>query len=768
MALSFGSLAANPLDDADSLDELMRSLISTTGMQTAWKRLDKRLAAAESGVQDSLKRLGRLPVEYVPRPEYATLVEKGHGGLLASHSSRLDDSETSLADLSKAIHQDLRQEMDGLIRGVENAYVERLKLTESFRQLEANMTERSEQTTLAFTQLRLEIKGHLEGGVVNLPQMTAAFDKSESATWQGIDDLEKRLQTFAISEDERMLSTITAPLSPSDDVTGHQEKLDSFIRQRLTNSLEKKVSTLLKLSDRTESDSRKQREDLTVQTRRVDQFMLDCRERIKMSEVRMIDGVAKRALEDDVLAIEELLKISIANLTVEVTSMQESVTRKLGEFVEHFGVVQESIEDHEHCIRHHAEELEDRGTKYDLLVFKSEVARCGARANEVEKELGQVKAEVMQSLGSWTARQKLNDASRRGQRHAKHGRSRKNASRLSTMSGLSVLSSSSRLAPPRSVIGSRDASPSSPPLLQESDGESDRGDADGEGSSSPGIRMSVVEESQGKGQNLKTNEVSEVGREDSELARRRFLMSERGFKEVAGGEEHDEDEASRDASVANVNMDDGSELSLVLGSGDAHDPRVLRDQLEVLAWATFALAHLTLREAVPAKTGESRQGRIKKQKDLLEGLHAVRQWITDKSAPIGWSPDKILSMVLVAAVDWHGAPPEDAETKSVAQPQGFENSLLHYQQQLKTGRLVSEVPKEPRKPPGPIPLTARADFFKVPTCGSDKVLVTPITTAFSKLKLGGKTPFDGLMQSARSMAVPPSPRQNLPPITRNQ
>merc|ERR1719335_2005144 len=70
---------------------------------------------------------------------------------------------------------------------------------------------------------------------------------------------------------------------------------------------------------------------------------------------------------------------------------------------------------------------------------------------------------------------------------------------------------------------------------------------------------------------------------------------------------------------------------------------LVRTQLESLSLGVVSLAQCTLREP---KLGESRQQRLEREQELIEHLKATRHWITHKTAPGGWDPQKLLSLGL--------------------------------------------------------------------------------------------------------------------------
>merc|ERR1719269_257216 len=83
----------------------------------------------------------------------------------------------------------------------------------------------------------------------------------------------------------------------------------------------------------------------------------------------------------------------VDTVSKEIEALKEKVVAKLNEFVDHFAKVQETIDDHEHCLRHHAEEIENRSTKYDLLLCQSQIDKC-VNTEQYGEDLGDLKKVV--------------------------------------------------------------------------------------------------------------------------------------------------------------------------------------------------------------------------------------------------------------------------------------------------------------------------------------------------------------------------------------
>jgi len=107
----------------------------------------------------------------------------------------------------------------------------------------------------------------------------------------------------------------------------------------------------------------------------------------------IMDEVEIRAKRSELEDAAQQLRDEMQNVNNEIQALKDRTVAKLNEFVDHFGKVQETIDDHEHCLRHHAEELENRATKYDLLVQQNRIDRCCLK-EEIDEEFGELKQVV--------------------------------------------------------------------------------------------------------------------------------------------------------------------------------------------------------------------------------------------------------------------------------------------------------------------------------------------------------------------------------------
>merc|ERR1719191_1463185 len=127
--------------------------------------------------------------------------------------------------------------------------------------------------------------------------------------------------------------------------------------------------------------------------RNADQRLTDTNNKFTKVTADIMDEVEIRAKRSELEETEANLRSTVDTVSKEIEALKEKVVAKLNEFVDHFAKVQETIDDHEHCLRHHAEELENRATKYDLLVQQNRIDRCPLK-EDVDEEFSELKQVV--------------------------------------------------------------------------------------------------------------------------------------------------------------------------------------------------------------------------------------------------------------------------------------------------------------------------------------------------------------------------------------
>merc|ERR1712039_814675 len=134
----------------------------------------------------------------------------------------------------------------------------------------------------------------------------------------------------------------------------------------------------------------RQREDLSRQIRNAEKATLELSAKVKQAGIEHKSDVESLCKKEHVNRVESSLQTSLSDVEAAMQALQQQVVRKLNEFVDHFGRLHETMDDHEHCLRHHAEEIENRSTKYDFLNAQRLIDQCASK-EEFDRESTELK-----------------------------------------------------------------------------------------------------------------------------------------------------------------------------------------------------------------------------------------------------------------------------------------------------------------------------------------------------------------------------------------
>merc|ERR1719498_1282804 len=135
------------------------------------------------------------------------------------------------------------------------------------------------------------------------------------------------------------------------------------------------------------------RTELLRQVRLVEQKASSCQDGLNTHKKETKEQLERRPVIQHVQALEGALRKDLTALSTLCEGLQTRTILKLNEFVDHISKLHETIDDHEHCLRHHAEEIENRSTKYDLLLCQSQIDKCVAQ-EQYGVDLGDLKKVV--------------------------------------------------------------------------------------------------------------------------------------------------------------------------------------------------------------------------------------------------------------------------------------------------------------------------------------------------------------------------------------
>lgn len=381
-------LAANVFEDSDNTEAVLKSLIDANGLSTMSARVGRRLQAIEAAIRKLQGRFDGMAEEFVPREDFRA-VEK-LGPVVLSHTADLVDLRgivmpmSALNDSHGVAVQSCATRLDALETSVE---AERCRVDTiqqelcQFKELEVLKTK--------FMDLAQEVH--------NSDARHMNFHAKHEATQESLrgdmDEVEQRMRLFCkaeiVREQQKMLSGVSD--EDDDDTNGggnqHQSMMLKMVEKELIdavrgdiNKLKGKIDAYVQQSSNWHDESGKQFSEFDARVESVAHKTQCLSERLSIE----VHALAKKK---EVVQVQSSVEEEISNFRNEHQTTNERVVNKLNEFVDHMGKVHELLDDHEHCMRHHAEELENRTTKYDLLMCQDSVETCNEKIDREIREL---------------------------------------------------------------------------------------------------------------------------------------------------------------------------------------------------------------------------------------------------------------------------------------------------------------------------------------------------------------------------------------------
>jgi len=608
-------------EDEGRITGVLQSLIDQNKLQKQWQKVGSRLKAAEGSLSKAEERLDKLPQEYVPLPKYKELVEKQHAQLLKEHSEGLAGQKELTSRISETVFTTQKEQIEDLTQRVKT-----LEEHQSRMQQEADTSSKDFQEFRDSVNGRLsaadkEFREHVEGSATERREMKAQYEDYNQALWTEVRGLEVSLQDYTRGEIQKALKD--ALNFDRGGVGEINTKLLQMVERELVDAVKiehkKTFERLIKLG----GDLETQRSELIRQIRVAEQKAADANATINAHKKEISADLEKRPYVRDVRELEQSVRKELNSLSHICEGLQTRTVLKLNEFVDHVGKLHETIDDHEHCLRHHAEEIENRSTKYDLLLCQSQIDKCVA-TEDWTSELQDLKKVI-----NWQTNKIENfglsmgpvQKTRQPRRRLARDRQRHSVvSQSSTMDfqseNLMETSLDEGTENPDDAAGRRTSSTSSR-NAKRGEGQSPDSDVDKE-------VANAIKGAATKADDTRTDQ----GSTDQDPTPDEDTLVDPATAAPSVAASHEEEDDLEDEET---NMPGGSTNTL------------LRQQVEAVAMGLVGLAHLTLADA---KLGMSSQERKYQRSDLLEQLQDLRHWITHKTAPSGWDPGKLTTIAL--------------------------------------------------------------------------------------------------------------------------
>jgi len=385
----------DPSDVIDFFDGVLyQDLISANGLQTALGDLRHEMRGLTRR-QTSLECFActeNLDKAYVTRTEYGLEVQKDLQGKVDHHDKKLGLLDLAMSQTASTV-EDHRKSLKALQAGA-------LQATERMNGFEGNL-ERVEKQDLARHEQCLQQDRDAECRCLEreqgLREVLEHVHNHLQRHDKQIEDLLKKhemMQAFLFSEQlgehirnvcEDLLKVYILKTDMLAEADRASEHCVGPVRKGLQSLVERFEQTVTRLS----RDGASTRDQLLDIRERAATLTRDMDNRL----TALGDEVHLRATLD---ALHELSKSTELNFSVvedKQVQLKAEAINKMQELNARVGEFQVLLEDHEHALQHHAEELMNRSTKYDLVVCQQRLDQCATR-HKVDKDFKELQTRV--------------------------------------------------------------------------------------------------------------------------------------------------------------------------------------------------------------------------------------------------------------------------------------------------------------------------------------------------------------------------------------
>eukprot|EP00929_Paragymnodinium_shiwhaense_P040557 TRINITY_DN21164_c0_g1_i1.p1 TRINITY_DN21164_c0_g1~~TRINITY_DN21164_c0_g1_i1.p1 ORF type:complete len:731 (-),score=226.98 TRINITY_DN21164_c0_g1_i1:70-2262(-) len=634
--------SANVLDNEDVMGSLVKSLISSQGLQSAWQAIGRRVKTNEVELNKNSAFIAKMPEAYVPRGEFIALVTEGQGSQLRTHEERLGQLDELLKTLSKVVNKDHQGELDKIMANSVKLTTSAEKAVVRADQVEREGAQQRDAVNRSLSIMRDEFNQHIQGGIVSMPQVMEVLKNAEDAIRADMAALEERAKQYTDKAIESAFTDLCASCV-RDDAPPYQAQLFKVVQKTLVTPVRKDLTKASEQLEELRQQVERTKEDVSAESKRSEKVSQNLRNALNIMFKELKEELDGRANQEDMKEMDTRIGTNMGELNKQVEDLTESTVRKLSEFVDHFSKLHETLDDHEHCLRHHAEEMENRGTKYDLLVCRSQIDRC-ANKDEMFRELNEVKKAI-----TWQS-SKLEGLSGLA---GGGGPSRRKTRRMQTLSAAHSTAHSAA----GSRMGSRAGSPgdtveapstaggSTKPGTREAQKQAGASTPTATApppaaappavaAAAPATHTAPAAAASTPAGDEKTSDVPAATVSGSAPAgTRESTKEEEATAERSGPGRPDIPEVS----AAPMENDPLSMMAGLFQNGDDDfdfDSSSWGEQLEALSAGVVGLAYLTLRDCRHADVRFALT-------ELLEELHILRKWVAKGVHPPGWSSQKL-------------------------------------------------------------------------------------------------------------------------------
>mmetsp|Transcript_122380 Transcript_122380/g.391547 ORF Transcript_122380/g.391547 Transcript_122380/m.391547 type:complete len:810 (-) Transcript_122380:69-2498(-) len=601
-------------------EDFLHGLISAKGLSNSFRDLVKRMRGLEKEqiVLRGLASKEAMNRDYIMRKEYVEEVQGELQGKADKHAKKIGVVESvatnvqiSIADHRKQLKalqkfdETSEERMDGFVQELDRVDKQECSQHEAVLQLLQEAEERSLKRDGSIWEEFGKVSEHLRG-----------LDKDVT----GLQMTMRRQEEFLQSDQLRahvtqvcttMLEAYVAKKDMLVEAARCSDHCVAPVRDAVGSLLQRFESSMTRLAgvDATLRDEISSAQEKTAALNK------DFNERFRS----IVDEVQLRSTVDALNTVDTFAKNSFSASEEHLQRLKAESINKIQEMNARVAEFQILLEDHEHALQHHAEELLNRSTKYDLVVCQQRIDHCAIK-DKVDKDFKELQETVM-----WQSSQlevlgygKSFGGGLGGGLGG--GQAVYTSSRSGTMD-LSQFVAAQQQQSSRAAIAQDFATGS----LQEDLREDSLGSLEEQIAAAAAATAAL-------------EEASASGAGATVLAALAFAEGQASARLSSS--------PRPGTSLGSVMFGARPPPEMpVDGAGQAQTEvySLLRMQMETMAQALLALGRLTRRES---PCGLTREQRKHAETELLEHMSCLLHWITNRRAPFSWDSGRLASLAL--------------------------------------------------------------------------------------------------------------------------
>lgn len=369
-------------EDEEKADAFIQSLVTSDGLQSLAMRQQKRVGGVEQFVKKLKSRVDMIATGYVPLDMYQERVEGKHDSKISEFQENID----SLQDIQRKLTTST-EESEANIVGLRD----RLTNQESFmveaksniELLQSRQAENKKDTVNRIMASQGNLQGQADEIRLDISHLTDALKESSANQERNMEEFRK-LKEYMMGEglqqqvtklvDDRLRGYVNDERMPEE-----QQKILAMVEERFIVEVRADIDATNQSIEATNLDLKHKDSRMNQLVRNVEATVGNLSEKQIRDHSHCMEELEIRAKNTELEDAETRLHNTIIQSKTDVDTLRNRSISKLNEFVDHLTKIQSTLSDHEHCLSHHAEELENRGTKYELLVAQNRIDKCVPR-----------------------------------------------------------------------------------------------------------------------------------------------------------------------------------------------------------------------------------------------------------------------------------------------------------------------------------------------------------------------------------------------------